>query len=213
MKLLSHGVFASVCLFVGVIAPGCSSAPKDTLVLDQPKTHPTTGQTSAVPPSILADTARFHVGETVIVTFTGAPMPVDPHSEPIKEDGTISLDLIGKIRAVGKTAGELQNEIYTNYVPKYYTRLTVTVNTGDRLYYLGGEVRSPGRQIYVDGVTVTKAIQTAGGMTDFANHHKVWLTHENGQRIKVDYDKALQNPSKDPAVYPNDQIVVDKSLW
>jgi polysaccharide export outer membrane protein len=204
MKLLSHGVFASVCLLASVIVTGCSSA-GDSLVLDQPGAHHAAGA--------LADTARFRVGETVTVTFTGAPTPIESHMEPIKEDGTINLDLIGKIKAVGKTAGELQNEIYTSYVPKYYTRLTVTVNTGDRVYYVGGEVRGPGRQLYVDGMTVVKAIQSAGGLTDFANHHKVWLTHANGQRIKVDFDKALQNPSKDPSVYPDDQINVEKSLW
>ncbi len=66
------------------------------------------------------------------------------HEETIKEDGTITLPLIGSVYAVGKTAGELQNEIYTNYVPKYYVRLTVTVKSGDRVYYVGGEVKSPG---------------------------------------------------------------------
>ena len=34
-----------------------------------------------------------------------------------------------------------------------------------------------------------------------------------GQRIHVDCDKALKNPSEDQPVYPGDQIVVEKSIW
>jgi protein involved in polysaccharide export with SLBB domain len=98
-------------------------------------------------------------------------------------------------------------------VPKYYRHLTVTVNTGDRVYYVTGEVKQPGRQLYVGQMTVTKAITTAGDFTDFANHKKVRLIRANGQTIKVNCDKALQDPSQDPSVYPNDQIQVPRKIW
>ena len=138
-----------------------------------------------------SEVARFHVGDTVTVTLTGLPEEIDPHTEPIKEDGTITMPDIGHVQAAGKTAGELQNEIYKLYVPKYYPHLTVTVNTGDRVYYVTGEVKQPGRQLYAGQMTVTKAITTAGDFTDFANHKKVWLIRANGQRIKVNCDKAI----------------------
>lgn|SRR5487761_1986200 len=160
-----------------------------------------------------AEVARFHVGETVNVTFSGTPTDFPPHEEIIKEDGDITLSLIGSVRAVGKTAGELQNEIHDLYVPKYFVRLTVTVKPGDLVYYVRGEVKGPGRQLYVGEITVTKAIASAGDFTDFANHGNVLLTRANGQRIKVDCDEAQQNPAKDPHVYPGDQIVVARKLW
>ena len=51
-------------------------------------------------------------------------------------------------------------------------------------------------------------------LTDFANHGKVWLTHTStGQRIQVNYDDALKNPAKDPPVYPDDQINVEKRIF
>ena len=199
MNLFVRGLFACACLFVTLMFTGC-----DTTSQGQLNLQPRPG----------ADVARFRVGETVIVTFSGAPMDIPPHEEPIKEDGTITLPLIGAVTAAGKTAGELQNEIYTNYVPKYYVRLTVTVKSGDRVYYVGGEVKGGGKQLYLGDTTVTKAIQSAGGLTDFANHSKVWLTHTStGQRIRVDYDKALENPAKDPPVYPDDQINVEKRIF
>jgi polysaccharide export outer membrane protein len=203
MKLFVRGLFACSWLVAGIVFTGCSSPSQGPSVLDSPPS----------PPSADA-VARFRVGETVIVTCSGSPMVIPDHTETIKEDGTITLPLIGAVYAVGKTAGELQNEIYTNYVPKYYVRLTVTVNSGDRVYYVGGEVKGGGRQLYVGDTTVTKAIQSAGGLTDFANHSKVWLTRaSNGQRIRVDYDEALEDPAKDPLVYPDDQINVDKRIF
>ncbi|MGO9588391.1 MAG: polysaccharide biosynthesis/export family protein [Limisphaerales bacterium] len=159
------------------------------------------------------EVARFHVGDTVTVSLTDLPSDIPMHTESIKEDGTITMPDIGHVQAAGKTAGELQNEIYNLYVPKLYRHLTVTVNTGDRVYYVTGEVKGPGRQLYAGQMTVTKAITTAGDFTDFANHKKVWLIRANGQRIKVNCDKALQDASQDPPVYPNDQIQVPRRFW
>ena len=124
-----------------------------------------------------------------------------------------TLDDIGQVYAVGKTTGELQNEIHDDYVPKYFVRLTVTVKSGDRVYYVGGEVKGGGRQLYVDGTTVTKAIKSAGGLTDFANHSKVWLTPSTGAAHPGELRQCPQKPGQDPPVYPDDQINVEKRLF
>ena len=201
MKLFVRGLFACAALMAGLVISGCSSTPTGQLP-DNSK------------PRAGAGVARFHVGDAVTVSFSGIPVPMPDHLESIKEDGNITLPLIGAIYALGKTAGELQTEIYTNYVPKYYVRLTVTVTSGIRVYYVGGEVKAPGKQQYVDGTTVTKAIQSAQGLTDFANHGKVYLTHAStGQRIRVNYDDALKDPAKDPPVYPDDQVNVDRRIF
>ena len=200
MKLYSRGLFTCALLLAGVLLTGCSS-PATT-------GSPSTG---SLPD---AGVARFRVGETVIVTFSGVPNPFDPHEETITEEGTITLTYIGAVHAVDKTPGELQREIHDSYVPKYFTRLTVTVSakSEDRIIYVAGEVHTPGRVQYVDGTTVTKAIQSAGGFTDFAKHSGVWLTHSgSSKRVQVDYDKAVKNEAVDPPVYPGDQITVDKS--
>jgi polysaccharide export outer membrane protein len=201
MKLFVRGLFACAALMAGLVISGCSSTPTGQLP-DNSK------------PRAGAGVARFHVGDAVTVSFSGIPVPLPDHLESIKEDGNITLPLIGAIYALGKTAGELQTEIYTNYVPKYYVRLTVTVTSGIRVYYVGGEVHGAGKQQYVDGTTVTKAIQSAQGLTDFANHGKVWLIRAStGQRIRVNYDDALKDPAKDPPVYPDDQVNVERRIF
>jgi len=205
MKLFVRGLLASGLLFVGLFFAGCSSSPNIDDLLQ-------TGGTATTNSSHV-NVAKFHVGETVSVMFSGIPDTIPPHEEPIKEDGTITLPLIGPVQAVGKTAGELQAQIHDLYVPKYYVRLTVTIKPGDLVYYVKGEVKTPGRQIYVGEITVTRAITSAGDMTDFASHSNVWLIRANGQRIKVNVDDVLENPSQDPQVYPGDQIVVERRYW
>ena len=210
-KASSIGLFACGLVFTGALFTGCHSS----------SSHPAFSATSTPPVMTgspvtgytLEEVARFHVGDTVIVTLSGLPQDIPAHQEPIKEDGTITMPDIGHVQAAGKTAGELQNEIYNLYVPKLYRHLTVTVVPGDRVYYVTGEVKGPGRQLYVGQMTVTKAITTAGGFTDFANHRKVWLVRANGQRIKVNCNEALRNPAKDMQVYPNDQIEVPRRIF
>jgi polysaccharide biosynthesis/export protein VpsN len=199
MKLAVRAFFAVGLLLAGLSLTGCSS---DQVILPDDKNGPA-----------LAEVAHFHVGDTVTVIFSGLPMNPDQHLEPIKEDGTITLPDIGKIPAVGKTAGELQNEIHDRYVPKFYTHLTVTVSTGDRVYYVRGEVKVPGRQLYVGETTVTRAITSAGDFTDFASHNNVLLIRSNGQRIKVNVDKVMDGKTVDPAVYPGDQIEVERRFF
>jgi polysaccharide export outer membrane protein len=198
MKLFVRALFALSLLFASLVFTGC-----DSMTGTVPP--PSDDKTSVV-------VARFHVGETVSVNFSGPPEPPAAHEELIKEDGTITLPLIGSIKAVGKTAGELQNEIYTNYVPQYYVRLTVTVKPGDLVYFVRGEVKGPGRQLYVGHTTVTQAITSAQDFTDFANH-TVWLIRANGERIEVDVDNVLAGKADDPQVYPGDQIDVHRRIF
>ena len=95
------------------------------------------------------------------MTFSGLQDQIPPHEEQIKEDGTITLPNIGVIIAQGKTTGELQKEIHDKYVPAFYKRLTVTVSTERRVYYVQGQVRASGRQEYLGPTTVLKLDQAA----------------------------------------------------
>jgi protein involved in polysaccharide export with SLBB domain len=62
-------------------------------------------------------------------------------------------------------------------------------------------------------MTVTKAIAAAGDFDDFANRKNVQLIRANGKRSTVNCIKALADPTLDPKVYPNDKIVVQKTIW
>jgi polysaccharide export outer membrane protein len=114
------------------------------------------------------------------------------------------------VYAIGKTVSQLQDEIRSMYVPKLFVRLTVNIKTEDRVYFVGGQVRSPARQAYIGDITVLRAIDTVGGFTDFANRKKIELRRANGEVHIINWDKARKNSRYDLKVYPNDQIIVHR---
>ena len=196
--------------------PGFSSEPVGAVGSGSPAGPGSSAEKSeAARPLEAAAAARFREGDLVTVTFSGLEVSqaLQPHEERVKEDGTITLPIIGSVLARGKTSGELQKEIQDKYVPKYYQRLVVTVKSLDSFYTVGGEVKMPGSQLWRGEITVTQAIQSAGDFTDFANKKKVLLVRANGTRIKVNCIKALEDPQLDPKVLPGDKITVPRRWW
>jgi protein involved in polysaccharide export with SLBB domain len=158
---------------------------------------------------------RIAVGDTITISLTGIPGdPLPPYEKPITDDGTITLPDIGRIQAAGKSPGELEDYIHDQYVPRFYTHLGVTVKKAleNQVYFVRGEVRTPGREIYVGPTTVTKAITSAGDFTDFANRSKVILIRSNGKRFKLNCEQILNGQEPDPPVYPGDQITVKRRV-
>lgn len=204
---LNLGLCSTLFLALPVLAlllAGCQSSDTAKGVMRQPV------EEKAVPDRI----ARLHVGDTVTISFSGLPDPVEPLEKPIKEDGTITLQDIGRVQAAGKTPGELEDAIHDLYVPKYYTHLNVTVKTSnDRVYYVRGEVKNPGRVLYTGEITVSRAIISAGDFTDFADPTEVYLIRaSSGQRFELNVKRILAGEAPDPPIYPGDQIEVTRRL-
>ena len=153
------------------------------------------------------------IGETVKINITGPPTELPPSEKVINGDGTITLPDIGTIQAAGLTSGDLEKEIHSRYVPAIYTHADVTVEaSSDRVYFVRGEVKNPGRSLYTGPITVTKAITSAGDFTDFANRKRVYLTRGD-HRYKLNCDKILGGGAPDPPVFPGDQIEVKRRLY
>jgi len=159
-----------------------------------------------------ADSDRLQKGDLIRIEFSETTRNLTPHEEVIKDDGTIFLNLVGSITAAGKTPGELQKEIREKYL-KYYKQLAVVVQAPQRFFSVGGEVKSPMRQIYIGGMTVVGAIQSVGDFTEFANKRKVMLTRANGQNQVVDCIKARKDAKADLPVYPGDKIHVPRRTF
>ncbi len=223
--LLKLTLFLSVPLLAAAVLSGCGTK-DDVSLLDTPNppamTATPTPMGAMTNDADATDTgtngALLQSGETVLVdTSTGSQEVPGPIASPgqsclIADDGTISLPLIGTVQAAGKTPGELQADVQTRYVPQYYIRLTVTVTAQNRVYYVGGEVQHPGPVVYIGETTVTKAIQAAGDLTQFASH-TVWLNRRDGTRVQVHLNQALRDPDKDLPVYPGDQIQVPRRVF
>jgi protein involved in polysaccharide export with SLBB domain len=118
--------------------------------------------------------------------------------------------LIGNLPAEGKTPGQLQKEIQEAYVPKFFLRLTVTVRTERRVFYVDGEVRRPDRFVYEGEITLLQAIAAAQGFTDFAARGRVELVRNTGEQLVIDARKAKNDTKLDVPVVPGDRIFVPR---
>lgn len=188
---------------------GCSLFSNNGKKLDVMAPPDTSTATNGIVP-------RLQVGDIVTVSFSGLP---DADNFPtldktIMENGTISLPDVGRVAAAGKSASELEDAIRDLYVPKIVKHLNVTVkNNGVRVYYVRGEVKGPGRIIYTDNITVSKAITAAGDFTELASRSGVTLTRANGDRFKLNLNRILDGKDPDPPVFPGDQIQVNKRIF
>ena len=159
----------------------------------------------------------LHVGDLLTIELTDTPVTFLPREERIKEDGTITLMENKTFVAAGKTRGQLEQEIHDYYVPNYYLKMTVSVRPKEQtqFYYVRGEVKLPGRQVYIDRMTVLKAIGSAGDFTDFARKTSVELVRADGHKEKINAKKALKDPRLDLEVFPGDYIFVPRRnpIW
>ena len=161
---------------------------------------------------------RLRVGDEIQVHLDTSSSRANAQTAPdmltvtVDEHGEISLPLAGRIPAAGQTPAQLAERIEANYVPRFYVRCNVSVIASARYYYVGGEVRAPGRYGWSEDVTFLKAINTAGGFTDYANRGRVEVLRGD-QKIPVDFEGLRQNPGRDIALRPGDSIWVPRSIF
>jgi protein involved in polysaccharide export with SLBB domain len=167
----------------------------------------------ASPPPQALSVGTFHVGDLVIVTFSGLSEGIPPHEERVKEDGTITLPQIGAVKAEGRTSGELQKDIRSKYVDGrlFSSSLTITVKGQERYFFVKGEVSRASSYVWAEGMTLLKAIASAGDFNDFANRKKVTITRVDGRQFTVNCVKAQGDPKLDLPIYPGDTINVPRT--
>lgn len=90
--------------------------------------------------------------------------------------GALAFPLVGDVPATGLTAQQLQDALARRLADGYLRDPKVTVAVLDfRPFFILGEVERPGRYPTVEGVTVLRAIATAGGFTYRANTKRVFI--------------------------------------
>ncbi len=155
---------------------------------------------------------RIDVGSGASGLTISQPMPPQTLEVVIDENGEVSLPLIERVPAAGSTQSELAERIEANYVPRFYVRCNITVLVALRFFYVGGEVRAPGRYNWNEDVTLLKAINTAGSFTDYANRGHVEIVRGK-TKIAVNCEQLRRNPEQDLSIRPGDSIWVPRSIF
>ncbi|NBP23264.1 MAG: hypothetical protein EBU81_01630 [Proteobacteria bacterium] len=156
---------------------------------------------------------RIAVGDVIRVMYE-ASVPIAPTEIQVPETGLVTIHMGEQVQVAGKMAADVSKEIRELFTVKkqMYKRLSVNVQVLGRTVSVGGEVRSTGSFPFEGGMTVLKAINRAGGFTEYADRRKVRVTRVNGQQITVDCKSALKMPELDVPLYPGDRIEVVRSI-
>ena len=126
----------------------------------------------------------LQVGDQVSIILQDIPSPPQPYEQKINEDGFITLQFNVRIHAAGKTVSELQDAIIEAYVPEYYHRMSVNIQTELQYFTVMGDVRAPGRR--PTWKPLAHGHRWSRGFTDFANRKKVFVTRgSNGKSLRL----------------------------
>ena len=131
--------------------------------------------------------------------------------------GSISLPLIGTVDARGKTSVELARAVEAAFKRAYVRDPQVTISVKSsvsQVVAVDGQVTEPGLYPVTNQMTLGRAIASAKGLSEFAKLDDVVILRTvNGQRMAGLYNMTAirRGAYADPAVYPNDMIVVGDS--
>lgn len=176
------------CAVIGVVAGGNPSIP------------------------VSASAALLRPGDSLTIALQGI---LDPslHNLQVNEQGLISLPYIGNVAASGLTSAELSERIRQTYLSRnFYTAIDVSVMVTERYIYVGGEVAHPGRIVWAPDLTLTKAIQAAGGFSLYAKEARVTLVRDEAA-YDINANLAQREPEQDPRLVPGDSIHVPRSAF
>jgi len=136
----------------------------------------------------------------------------------IRPDGTITMPLVGDIKAAGETPSSLKAKIKTqlgSFVKLQGTEITVAVKSWKSYRFtIQGEVVRSGVFTSDQYVTVADALALAGGLTRFAKRSSIVLMRRDGKgeqrHIPLDYESLAsgKRPEMNIFVLPGDTIWV-----
>lgn len=150
---------------------------------------------------------RLGAGDVISVQVLGEE---DLRRDKIRlsDAATISYPILGEIKLLGKTIGELEALIRDGLKGRYLLNPQVTVTIVEyRPFFVNGQVEKTGGYSFVPGLTVRKAISIAGGFKERAAKDKIFVIRE---------DDPSQTPKRvdlNASVNPGDIITVEESFF
>jgi polysaccharide export outer membrane protein len=149
-------------------------------------------------------------GDRLVITLRVYPK-TENFESVIDENGTINLDLVGRVKVAGKSAAEAEKAIERAYIDgQFYKTVTASIIPPVREFFVKGYVIRPGNYpISRSKMTVLQALTMAGGWNEFADPTKVRLVR--GEEVMILNIPRIQARSDtDVFIEPGDVIDVPK---
>jgi polysaccharide export outer membrane protein len=170
------------------------------------------GETGAIAPSGVETTSMV---EGPYLLDTGDKLRIFVDGQPnlsrgytVEHDGTISVPLIGRIKARGRTPKQLEGSIAAALGSDFIRDPEVTVDIlQNRPFFILGEVKTAGQFPYVSGMTVETAVAIAGGYSERASDRSFRVTRRiNGSLQSFEAPGTF-------AVWPGDTVTVHERFF
>ncbi len=130
------------------------------------------------------------------------------NSYAVDQSGYISFPLVGAVPARGQTTKQVEKTLAEKLRQGYLRDPDVSVEVDQyRPIFVMGEVGAAGQYAYVPGLTVQKAVATAGGYTPRANQSDVDVTRDINGKVMTG-----RVPISDPLL-PGDTIYIRERLF
>ena len=162
-------------------------------------------------PGYAADSAlssyRLGSGDTITIRVLGED---DLRRERVRlsDAGTISFPMLGELKVLGTTVGDLERVITEGLKGRYLLNPTVTVSIDEyRPFFVNGQVQRPGGYPFIPGLTIGKAVALAGGFRERASLRGIFVIRDN-DRTQTRHRVDLNSP-----VSPGDIVTVEESFF
>ncbi len=190
-------IFISLFFFAAV----CATAQKPSVRQWRPAFHLPVAKDA--PPELRNDDSLRMKLEGVPEKFTG-----EFNSELMVDDGTITVPLIGRIRAVGLTPAQVAAAIERELIAKkFFTapRISLERTGWIPMVTIRGDVRAPGRAPWTPELTLSAVLSASGGPSGYRQD----LTITRAGKVTSYSQKSIKaDPKLDPKLEPGDLIEV-----
>jgi polysaccharide biosynthesis/export protein len=164
------------------------------------------------------DEYRVQPGDGLLILPTELDSTIRvPADQTILQDGSIDLGRFGKMIVNGKTVMEVEKMVQDTVKtiePKAGYLDVRLVNRTSKVYYVLGEVLTPGKYSITGNETVLDGIIAAGGLSDRASRERILLVRPDAQAcgsvLGVCYNHIVQlgDTRTNYQIQPGDRIYV-----
>lgn len=213
--------FWRVCLVLVLVLAAAALTPAQEVKAQDARVGTASNAASATNSGVVPGNRnpRYEIrrGDSFDVEF--AYTPEMNQTVVVQPDGYISLRNVGTITAAGQTVPELERTIVAAYSPILHDAVvTLAMKDFDRPHIIvGGQVAKPGQYELRSDITVSQALQLAGGFTEEAKHSQVILfrpvSNDMVEAKLIDVKKMMnsRNVNEDVYLQPGDTIFVPQN--
>jgi polysaccharide export outer membrane protein len=162
-----------------------------------------------------AGTPAYRIGPLDVLEVSVFKVPELSKIAQVSETGTISVPLIGDVKAAGLTGREVEADLAKRWGDKYLRNPQVSVfvkEMNSQRVTVEGAVKKPGVYPMQPNMTLLQALAHANGEERTADNVVIIFREVAGQRQAARFDLTeIRLSGNDPLVAPGDVVVVNSS--